>query len=45
MTEGEIEHRLTVLSEQCGHNQSRLDDVKRRQNLVPIEFGGTMEKT
>ena len=31
MTEGEIEHRLTVLSEQCDHNQSRLDDVERRQ--------------
>ena len=59
MTEGELEHRLTVRSEQCDHSQSRLDDVERRQDslvadilinecglpgLVPIEFGGTIEK-
>lgn len=24
--------------------ERRLDDVERRQELVPIEFGGTMEK-
>ena len=34
MTDEEIEHRLTVLSEQCDHNQSRLDDVERRQDSL-----------
>ena len=28
----------------CKSNQHRLDDVERRQELAPIEFGGTMEK-
>lgn len=27
-----------------GEIEHRLDDVERRQELVPIEFGGTMKK-
>ena len=50
MTEGEIEHRLTVLSEQCDHNQSRLDDVERRQDsldklVTSVEVLATRQET
>lgn len=50
MTDGEIEHRLTVLSEQCDHNQSRLDDVERRQDsldklVTSVEVLATRQET
>lgn len=44
MTDEDIERRLTAVDARCKSNQHCLDDVDRRQELVPIEFGGTMEK-